>query len=373
MQNVCWSRVASALTWTLCLGLAGCQVPFDEVDSRRGGDADLSMTMSSFDMTGVDLAQIPGGIGRPCTTDNECMFGTTKKCWKQNILEEPGNLATPGGYCTTQCTKDDDCAGQGICVSVAAGQPKYCLQKCASSNVCRHPDYACFVLSSTSGYCWPATRLSCNPTSGDGACQGSDPPAACIRRAFEDLGECRQVCSLGPNTCPFLQNGRRQHCVYINATRDTQGLPTRDKYKGTACFELYNDAKMENAGCAYFDECQDGLQCNLSPMGDRKCRTLCQVGVVGAGLGALERTAVPGALLLAGLAAARAGALTGEIEGQTALGDVEPGLFKRQTQFAGATAQVGRRLGGVERHSGGQVARPVDFDGHIDLSHAGRV
>jgi hypothetical protein len=283
MQNVCWSRVASALTWTLCAGLlAGCTVDGDPGGKLRDMRASDDGGSVSIDLSLADLAPIPGGIGQPCTVDGDCLSGTTKKCWKQNILEEPGNLATPNGYCTSQCTTDNDCAGQGICVSVAAGQPKYCLQKCASPNVCRHPDYACFVLSSTSGYCWPAARLSCNPTSGDGSCQGADPAAACIRRAFEDLGECRQVCNLGPNTCPFLQNGKRQHCVYINATRDTVGLPTRDKYKGTACFELYNDAKMENASCAYFDECQDGLQCNLSPDGDRKCRTLCQVGVVGA-------------------------------------------------------------------------------------------
>lgn len=288
MQNVCWFRVASALTWTLCLGgglVGGCIVDDTLPTCPTCHGSDMSVgPIGTMDLSSADFAPIPGGIGEACTANANCNAGNmaNRKCWTQNLLDEPGNLATPNGYCTVQCTTDNDCAMQGICVSVAAGAPKYCLKKCASGLSCRHPDYACFVLSSTNGYCWPAARLSCNPTSGDGSCQGADPPAACIRRTFEDLGECRQQCNLGPNTCPFLQSGKRQHCVYINATRDTNGLPTRDKYKGTACFQLYDDAKQENAGCAYFDECQDGLQCNLSPGGDKKCHTLCQVGVVGA-------------------------------------------------------------------------------------------
>lgn len=286
MHNVRWLQVTSALVWVFSVGsgglLASCTVSDDKPPSQRRDMGPPDLMSVAFDFSEPDLAPIPGGIGAPCTTDTDCRFGTVRKCWRQNLLDEPGNLPTPGGYCTSQCTTDQDCAGQGICVSLGQGHPKHCLQRCNGPNICRHPDYACYVLTPTSGYCWPALRLNCNPTVGDGRCQGSDPPAACIRRAFEDLGECRQVCNLGINTCPFLMNGRRQHCVYINATRDTQGLPTRDKYKGTACFELYPDAKQEGASCAYFDECQDGLQCNLSPGGDRKCRQLCQVGVVGA-------------------------------------------------------------------------------------------
>jgi hypothetical protein len=289
MQKVCRFPVASLLGVMLCFGglLSGCVVDpeLPPPVRREDGGTGPGTTADMFSVQ-YDLAPIPGGIGGPCTMDSQCLFGSgTKRCWKQNILEEPGNIGTPGGYCTAQCTKDEDCAGQGICATVGAGQ-KYCLKGCASPGVCRFPDYACFVLTNTSGYCWPAVRLNCNPTSNDGSCPGfaNDPklPNGCIRRAFEDLGECHQGCQIGPSSCPFTQGGKAQHCVYINATRDTNGLPTRDKFKGNACFQLYDDARVENATCNYFDECQDGLQCNLSPGGDRKCRPLCLFGVEGA-------------------------------------------------------------------------------------------
>jgi hypothetical protein len=168
-------------------------------------------------------------------------------------------------------------------------QQKYCLATCTNACTCRDK-YACFALGATKGFCWPDDRLTCNPTAGDGSCSadfngdGRPDPGGCIRRAFEDKGECRQGCALGTSTCPFLPNGRQQHCVYINSQISSGGQPTRDKYKGLACFELRITPPPAslNASCNFFDECEDGLQCNLSPGGDQKCHTLCQVGVSGA-------------------------------------------------------------------------------------------
>jgi hypothetical protein len=227
----------------------------------------------------------PGSLGLPCTKDTDCTAGVMPSCWEQEVLDEPGNVPTPNGYCTSSCTTNSDCGSEGTCATVS-GSMQYCLESCTNATTCRDPSYACWVLSNTSGYCWPSTLLTCNPTVGTGQCMldNNGVPAAggCIRRTFEDLGQCQQTCALGPGTCPVLGNGDKQHCIYVNATLDTNGVPTRDKYKGTACFELYANAITENGACSYLDECQDGLECNLTPGGDSKCHTLCLVGLAGA-------------------------------------------------------------------------------------------
>jgi hypothetical protein len=258
----------------LLLVLQGCLVPDDPQDPRRrdmlmsgGGDG------GAGDLAAVDMMRPQGAIGAACKTNADCKFGKAPACWVDHILNKPGNLATPGGYCSSGCASDADCAGQGFCTTVETGEPRHCVASCSGRKTCRDPGYACFVLSATSGYCYPDGRLTCNPTSGTGECAGP-PPAACVRRAFDDKGECIRTCDIGFASCPD-----KQHCVYLNTTIDNTGRPTNDKFKGSACFPLYGDAKGENEKCSFFDECKDFLQCHLGPGGDGKCHYLCRVGV----------------------------------------------------------------------------------------------
>jgi hypothetical protein len=264
------------------LGLltAGCTVPDQTINLTR----DMSMPVGSSglpDLYGLDLSLIPGAIGSPCTLNTDCTTGTPK-CWAKNILDDPGNLPTPGGYCTSICTSDTDCGGQGTCQTVATGL-KYCLASCFAANICRTQQrYACFILGPSKGYCYPSNRLLCNPTqidpgTGNGTCPGATPDAACIRRTYEDQGECLNTCTLGSGTCSAVAGGL-QHCIYINAGYDANGQPTRDKFKGTACFPLLAKPKQLGDTCSYYDECADGLECNLGPSGDKKCHQLCEVG-----------------------------------------------------------------------------------------------
>ena len=270
-------RFMGALYACLITGAVACTVPESQLNLRSDGDSD------SIDLTGADLSVGAGQIGAPCKMDSQCTLGTAPKCWVTNVLGDPGNLPTTGGYCTSTCTSDTDCGGYGHCLSVLAGAPKYCLRTCYVANTCRPNDgYACFPYDKHTGYCYPATRLACNPTIIDpatknGTCPGANPASACVRRAYEDLGECRELCTFGVATCA-ARDGLRQHCVYLDATVDSVGAPTRDTFKGLACFPLYNNAKIEGQDCSYFDECSDGFQCNVVLAGDRKCRALCIVG-----------------------------------------------------------------------------------------------
>jgi hypothetical protein len=259
----------------LCLAVA-CSIPTKPSSDLDGGS-------DTLDLLGVDFAIAPGSIGASCVADTDCNSVASGVCWKKNILDDPGNLPTTNGYCTATCTSDADCGGTGTCQEVLAGASKYCLRSCITANTCRTGDgYACFIMTRTSGYCYPANRLSCNPTqldpaTGNGTCPGASPPSGCVRRTFEDLGECRPLCTGGPATCASA-GGLAQHCVYLNATRTISGQPTRDAFKGLLCFPVYPDAKRPNDSCTYFDECTDGYQCNVVSGGDRKCHQLCTVG-----------------------------------------------------------------------------------------------
>ena len=272
-----------AVSLLVGLVLCGCTVSDQTLDLTR----DMSMTVNTSqlpDLNGLDLSLVPGSIGAPCTLNSDCKTGTAK-CWAQNLLDDPGNLPTPGGYCTSTCAADADCAGQGTCQTIGNGL-KYCLASCFAANICRSQQrYACFILGPSKGYCYPSNRLACNPTqidpaTGNGTCPGATQQAACIRRAYEDLGECLDTCTIGSGTCPAVGN-TLQHCVYVDQGYDAKGQPTRDKFKGAACFPLSASPKQLGDTCAYADQCADGLECNLGPSGDKKCHALCVVGAPG--------------------------------------------------------------------------------------------
>jgi hypothetical protein len=266
------------LSLAFVCALCACSVPTNNTTvNTDGGD--------SFDLAGVDLAIGPGSIGAPCLGNGDCTAGNTPSCWKNYILDDPGNLPTPNGYCTSSCTTDADCGSTGSCQAVLPGK-NYCVRKCYVANTCRPADgYACFILATHLGYCYPATRLSCNPTQTDpatknGTCPGQNPPSACIRRTFEDLGECRPLCAGGAGSCSAA-DGLAQHCIYLDTTRTVGGNPTRDTFKGLACFPVYLDSKKPGGSCNYFEECTDGYECNVVAGGDHICHGLCTVGLDG--------------------------------------------------------------------------------------------
>ncbi len=260
--------------------LAACSVPPNDTSLVP------DMGITAIDLAGADFSIGPGSIGAACQGPSDCTAGMAPTCWQHSILDQPGNLPTPNGYCTSTCTTDADCGSTGVCESVLAGASKYCLRSCQVANVCRNSDgYACFILTPFTGYCYPATTLTCNPTQIDpstsnGTCPGANPASACVRRTFEDLGECRPLCKLGVGTCAAA-GGLPQHCVFLDATKTTTGQPTRDAFKGLTCFPVYTDSKKPNESCSYFDECTDGYECDLVSGGDGKCHELCTVAATG--------------------------------------------------------------------------------------------
>lgn len=278
-----WLTVAPLALVVLGLS-SGCTVADTPTNNKHDAGPDMP-GQGNVDLSVPDMYRAPGSLGTACKKDNDCNQGKSPHCWADNIGDQPGNLPALNGYCTSQCSNDDDCGGQGICSTVVQGQPKYCLATCSDANTCRLADnFACFLNGPSGGYCWPTTKLGCNPTLNQGKCLDRSPVQACVRRTYEDLGECRTICDFGPMACKPLPRGgpdSGQHCIQLNSTRDPQGTPTRDLYNGPVCLTLLDKPRGDGAGCEFYDECADNYECNISPGGDSKCHLICVVGVTG--------------------------------------------------------------------------------------------
>jgi hypothetical protein len=79
-------------------------------------------------------ARNPDGLddGEPCVANINCKGGT---CIRE-VENSAGDISFPDGYCTTrQCSGDQDCNGDGICIS----RERYttCMQPCSSNRDCR--------------------------------------------------------------------------------------------------------------------------------------------------------------------------------------------------------------------------------------------
>ena len=242
--------------------------PVDMTDPPRDMTTPRDMATPPMDMSMPgDMAGPMGRIGDPCTADSGCMGGTTPKCWKTNVLDNPMAPPTPNGYCTSACSADTDCGAGARCVSIGAA--KYCLAACNNATTCRKPGYACSFVAG--GVCFPDTIYDCDPKSPMGTCTepGTMKAGGCIRGAYEDKGNCQATCTVGMGTCADKPMGTKRQCVFYN------GQASGDAFKGALCYASVATPKMPGASCTYINECTDGYQCDGL---DRKCHQLCVQG-----------------------------------------------------------------------------------------------
>jgi hypothetical protein len=247
----------------------------------------------------LSAAPLEAEIGGPCAGDGDCQSGL---CFVSSFGNAAGKVATPGGYCSKACASDSDC-GNASCV--AFGSVRYCLAACSAPADCRD-GYACWLLGAA--VCFPSENLTCDPAAGDGTCLTTEgKQGGCLRRALGTgpRGECSQACLVGADTCPFDQGP--QICIVVNATAQTDGTPTGDRYRGTVCTPLSAPPgpRSDGAECLYpsaagpmrhyADVCVDGDECYLlggqpagqgfDPRGDNLCHRLCNPpGFAGAAL-----------------------------------------------------------------------------------------
>ncbi len=290
-------RSLALLMRSILLVVAGCG------GSDIGADMDLGPSGTDGGqvdaiVTGPDGGTLPklcqgaGCIGAPCVKDADCTegkIGATQVCWVSTLLNNAKYVPTPGGYCSQECTSDADC-GTGSCFR-PPGEPKsYCMAKCFTPTTCRHPGYAC-TKEGAASICFPDRNLDCPPSAGQ--CDapvdntGVTTPGGCIRAALEDKGVCHIACKVGLATCPpdarfGSVNPPPQHCVFVDTTVDAAGRPTAsgDKWKGPVCLDTSTSPTAAATACTYWDECQDGYQCDryAAKSANRVCRRLCAQG-----------------------------------------------------------------------------------------------
>jgi len=218
------------------------------------------------DMTRPDGGTGTGGIGAPCAADTDCKAGPTPSCWKSNVLNNAANPATPGGYCSSECTSDAACGPWTHCVSMVGTGKKYCLASCDNATTCRKPGYACRYYGGD-GVCYPDSIYDCSPKVATCTEKGTGKPGGCVREAYEDKGTCAASCTAGTGTCASVGTIKRQ-CVYWDATKATTG----DLWKGLICMRSPATPVAAGGACNYVNECTDGYQCD-GPFG--LCRQLC--------------------------------------------------------------------------------------------------
>lgn len=288
-----------SLLCSLASRVALCAVLFTAVgcDNKTGsnGNTDGGSTNGDMMIPGEDstLCKGAGCVGAPCTDAAACTEGSTGAavCWKSTLLDNPKLVATPSGYCSRECTSDNDC-GTAKCVSVPGATKQYCMARCSSSLTCRKPGYSCAYDGDKGGICFPNANFDCDPTKSDGKCSfGTDQAAGgCIRAAYENDkgGVCHQECLIGKGTCPpdarFGSSGTAppQVCIYLDTTADSKGnpAPTGDKWKGNVCFQQSQSPQSAGGSCTYWTDCIDGYQCDRYATSEAAsvCRQQCILG-----------------------------------------------------------------------------------------------
>jgi hypothetical protein len=223
-----------------------------------------------------------GRIGDPCQQSSECQAGPRPFCYAQ----------ATGGYCSSTCNGDGDCGVDGECVLFGA-LGRICMHRCTSDAQCR-PGYACFTV----GACLTSEGFDCDPTAGDGSCSTAKvKKGACVRTALGKglRGQCTEQCSVGTGSCSDA-GGLPRQCLVADLTRNADGSPTGDAWKGPACAMSLVSPPPPAVGeeCSYpgpdgkpqhYDyACGEGSECLLSSLGaasagqvrgDDRCRPLC--------------------------------------------------------------------------------------------------
>jgi hypothetical protein len=260
----------------------------DEVASHDAG-ADLHLPF--------DLATPAVPVGGPCQTGTDCTMGAKPGCFLNNEYDatlEP----MPGGYCTSDCTSDADCAG-GHCQTSS----RYCYAKCRTNADCR-AGYRCWFRDG--GICYPKAPLDCDPTD-PSYCTGRltpDFPGGCVRFADGSgyAGVCIERCHPYGWTC-----GAPYQCVFMDQRdqRDLNGAPTFDRLVGFLCLPppfgvagigtacVRRDLNTTQSGAVL---CQPGVACFTGVDGgaDNTCHATCSGpdGTGFAGFGCTNGTCV---------------------------------------------------------------------------------
>ncbi|HEX2676330.1 MAG TPA: hypothetical protein VHM19_06810 [Polyangiales bacterium] len=108
------------------------------------GDAAASMLDASLDAAAQGY--VPGRVGAPCTSDNDCRLdGTNRICFTESYFAPL--LTLPGGYCGKLCeaSQTHPCEDGAVCITFPTLPPIFaCMRACTASSECRMAEgYSC--------------------------------------------------------------------------------------------------------------------------------------------------------------------------------------------------------------------------------------
>lgn len=151
-----------------------------------------------------------GALGDECTVDADCRTGMCDR-------------TIPGGYCTSECRRSEECGRGGWCDWHEPSGTGYCMQRCEAQRECRSREFQCF-------------------DTGDGEIGVCVFDTRALREAGPNIGApCRADVECVP---PAGLDG------YCMAEIDLFGQPTG--YTGGLCLAL---------GCRSDAACGDGAAC----------------------------------------------------------------------------------------------------------------
>lgn len=103
-----------------------------------------------------------GRVGDACTAPTDC--GGIPSSAPNCLTDIMGYVEFPGGYCSADCTSDDDCGDtdEGTCIN--AYIMTLCLKNCSEASECRESEgYTCGTLPDILGipgtFCLPAFEM----------------------------------------------------------------------------------------------------------------------------------------------------------------------------------------------------------------------
>ncbi len=252
--------------------------------AKRACDAGAGSKVD-FAAAPTGRAPVAGDIGFGCTTTADCKKGPRPVCWPTTLFNNTRYLPTAGGYCSSTCATDADCADSNmdpnnpnLCIDFGGTDGKACIAGCGDAVTCRPPGYSCTYLVNTDSNtvltgCFPNGNLDCNPTDKAGCTTGTGLTGGCVRQAIEDShgGNCLSVCQPS-DSCEPDNNGNTFQCVYL----DFRG--GGDAFVGSLCFPAVAAPKDPGTTCQFANDCADGYQCDSGSGGSNKCLKLCRQG-----------------------------------------------------------------------------------------------